>query len=209
MVYGDTTGTAAATLRRSDNQSLRRGRRSSLHRAGGGACGGAAPRLPGQQRAGGRHAHRGRFPAGLNAGTQANVPVCASFAGNTNYLPSGPVCSPLVVARRLLWVKASDRTVVLKQPNSTLPPAGCQAQATNPAFAACGVELANGSTFANGDDWRDLDLSLLRFQYARNPPSTNSVEKVGSTYRVTAFGINVANYDIRYLFRIMTVVAAP
>ncbi|MFN8538481.1 MAG: choice-of-anchor Q domain-containing protein [Thermomicrobiales bacterium] len=211
MVYGDTTGTAAATLRRSDNQSPVAGATIVFTVGGVAACGGAAPpACPASNGQGVATLTGGRFPAGLNAGTQVNVPVCASFAGSTNYLPSGPVCSPLVVARRLLWVKASDRTVVLKQPNpSTLPPAGCQAQATNPAFAACGVELANGSTFANGDDWRDLDLSLLRFQYARNPPSTNSVEKVGSTYRVTAFGINVANYDIRYLSGIMTVVAAP
>ncbi|MFN8536513.1 MAG: hypothetical protein U0232_03415 [Thermomicrobiales bacterium] len=39
---------------------------------------------------------------------------------------------------------------------------------------------------------------MLRFQYARNPPSTNATEKVGKTYRITAFGVTSSNYDIRY-----------
>jgi hypothetical protein len=103
-------------------------------------------------------------------------------------------------------VKPTDRTVGLKQPNPpTTPPANCVAQQT--ATSACWLELANGSSFAPGDDWGDLDLAFLRFQYARNPPSTNSVEQVGSTYRVTAFGVNADNYDIRYLPGTLTVVA--
>ena len=53
------------------------------------------------------------------------------------------------------------------------------------------------------------NLANLRFQYARNPPSTNATETVGKTYRITAFGVTSSNYDIRYDPGTMTVVAAP
>ncbi|MFN8537371.1 MAG: MBG domain-containing protein [Thermomicrobiales bacterium] len=39
-------------------------------------------------------------------------------------------------------------------------------------------------------------------------PSTNATEKVGSTYRITAFGITNTNYDIRYDPGTLTVTAA-
>jgi hypothetical protein len=147
------------------------------------------------------------IPAGLNAGSYANQ-VCASYAGNGTYLPAGPTCGPLVVARRILWVKPIDRTVGLRQPNPpTTPPAGCLAQQT--ATSACWLELARGSAFVSGDDWGDLSLAQLRFTYNRNPPATNAAETVGKTYRITAFGVTSQNYDIRYDPGTLRVVAAP
>jgi hypothetical protein len=53
-----------------------------------------------------------------------------------------------------------------------------------------------------------LDFTFVRFQYARNPPSTNSVEKVGSSYRMTAYGVNSDHYDVRYLAGTLKVIAA-
>ncbi|MFN8536194.1 MAG: Ig-like domain-containing protein [Thermomicrobiales bacterium] len=144
----------------------------------------------------------GNCPQGpLPVGTYA---ITASYSGGPNFLPSSDTAT-LTVARRVIWVKATDRTVGLRQPNPpTTPPVGC---ATQPVGSgACWIELANGSTLAPGDDWPKLNLANLRFQYARNPPSTNSVEKVGSTYRITAFGLSSANYDVRYLPGTLTVV---
>jgi hypothetical protein len=108
------------------------------------------------------------------------------------------------VQRKILWLKPIDREVGLHQPNPpTTPPAGCLAQAT--PTSACWLELAEGSAFAYGQSWAALNLALLRFQYERNPPSTNSIEYVGKTYRITAFGVNASNYEIRYLPGTMTV----
>jgi parallel beta-helix repeat protein len=145
------------------------------------------------------------LPRGTAAGTARNA-ICASFAGDSATTPAGPTCGPLVVARRILWLKPADRSVGLRQPNPpTTPPANCLASAT--ATRACWLELANGSTFVNGDDWGDLNLAQLRFTYNRNPPSTNASERVGTTYRITAFGVTNQNYDIRYLPGTLTVVA--
>jgi len=69
------------------------------------------------------------------------------------------------------------------------------------------LELTSGSTFAPGDDWGDLDLSLLRFQFGRNYPQGTNKEKVGQTYQITAYGVNSQNYDIRYMPGTMKVVA--
>ncbi len=90
------------------------------------------------------------LPLGLSAGTYRGY-VQANYAGTTGYdLSFGS--GPLVIARRVLWVKASDRTVGLKQPNpAATPPANCLAAAT--ATTACGLELANGTDFLSGDDW--------------------------------------------------------
>ncbi|MFN8540261.1 MAG: hypothetical protein U0232_22640 [Thermomicrobiales bacterium] len=142
------------------------------------------------------------LPPGLAPGTYFNQ-VKAEYLENAEYYGSTGL-GPLVIGRRVLWVKPVDRTVVLKQPN---PPTNPHQDASCAAPNWC-IELANGSAFAPGETFANLDLSLLRFQYARNPPSTNSIEKVGSTYRVTAFGVNVKNYDIRYLPGTMKVVAA-
>ncbi|MFN8516914.1 MAG: Ig-like domain repeat protein [Thermomicrobiales bacterium] len=139
--------------------------------------------------------------ANLGAGTYT---VTATYNGTPCFTPS-TAAGTLTIQRRTIWVKATDRTVGLRQPNPpTTPPAGCAAQPVS--SAACWIELANGSTLAPGDDWTKLNLANLRFQYARNPPSTNSVEKVGSTYRITAFGLSSANYDVRYLPGTLTVV---
>jgi len=137
--------------------------------------------------------------------TARNYTIVATYNGGG---PGTPVtCTgTLTITRPILWLKPTDRTVGLKQPNPpTTPPAGCLARAT--ATSACWLELADGSTFAYGQSWSALDVSFLRFQYARNPPSTNATEHVGSTYRVTAFGVNAANYDLRYLPGTLTVVA--
>jgi hypothetical protein len=143
----------------------------------------------------------GNCPQGpLGVGTYA---ISASYSGGPNFLPSSDTAT-LTIGRHVLWVKPTDRTVGLKQPNPpTTPPANCVAQQT--ATAACWLELTNGSSFAYGQSWSALDLTFLRFQYARNPPSTNSTEKVGSKYRITAFGVNAANYDIRYVPGTLTV----
>ncbi|MFN8542082.1 MAG: hypothetical protein U0232_31985 [Thermomicrobiales bacterium] len=140
----------------------------------------------------------------INAGTYATA-LTASFAGDANHNAANKT-GPLRIARRILWVKPIDRNVVLRQPNPPtdphLDPANC------PAPSYC-LELARGSTFGVGNDWSTLNTTVLRFQYARNPPSTNATEYVGKTYRITAFGISSANYDIRYDPGTMTVVAAP
>ncbi|MFN8513324.1 MAG: choice-of-anchor Q domain-containing protein, partial [Chloroflexia bacterium] len=107
----------------------------------------------------------GNCPQGpLPVGTYA---ITASYSGGPNFLPSSDTAT-LTVARRVIWVKATDRTVGLRQPNPpTTPPVGC---ATQPVGSgACWIELANGSTLAPGDDWPKLNLANLRFQYARNP----------------------------------------
>ncbi|MFN8542537.1 MAG: MBG domain-containing protein, partial [Thermomicrobiales bacterium] len=145
------------------------------------------------------------FPAGLNAGTNSNIQICATFAGANDYLGTGPTCGPLVVGRRVLWIKPTDRTVGLKQPN---PPADAHGDPACLAPSYC-LELTRGSTFVAGQSWSALNLTNLRFQYARNPPSTNATEYVGKTYRMTAFGAISSNYDLRYDPGTMTVVAAP
>jgi hypothetical protein len=137
---------------------------------------------------------------GANAGSYT---VTATYSGGPNVNGSSDTAT-LQVKRRILWVKPVDRTVGLHQPNPpTTPPAGCLAAQT--PTSACWLELATGSSFAPGDDWFDLNLSVLRFQYERNPPSTNSIEYVGKTYRMTAFGVTSANYEIRYKPGTMTV----
>ncbi len=184
--YGDTTGTFTATLREATGTMKPVvGAVISFTLNGQAACGvSGTPACPATN-AQGVASFTGAVPAGINAGTYRNA-VGASFAG-ANFNVASRGSGPLVVARRILWVKASDRTVGLKQPNPpTTPPAGCVAQQT--ATSACWVELARGSSFVNGDDWADLGLTTLRFQYARNPPSTNATEYVGKTYRITAFG---------------------
>jgi len=140
------------------------------------------------------------LPPGTAAGTYPNR-VQASYAGAPGYDPSSG-SGPLVVGRKVLWLKPVDRNVGLKQPN---PPTDPHLDAANcPAPSYC-LELARGSTFAPGQSWSALNLSVLRFQYARNPPSTNATEKVGKTYRITAFGVTSSNYDIRYDPGTMTV----
>ncbi len=143
--------------------------------------------------------------AGLAGGTYANA-VCATYAGDATYLPTGPTCGPLVITRRILWVKAIDRTVGLLQPNPPgTPPAGCLAAAT--PTAACWLELANGSTFVNGQSWSALNLANLRFTYSRNYPSSNAAETVGKQYKISATGATSTNYDLRYQQGTLTVVA--
>ncbi|MFN8541130.1 MAG: Ig-like domain repeat protein [Thermomicrobiales bacterium] len=130
--------------------------------------------------------------------------VTATYSGNACFA-TGNGTGTLTVARKVLWLKASDQTVGLNQPNPpTAPPANCLASAT--ATAACGVQLSNGSGFVYGQSWSALNMTNLRFQYARNPPSTNATEFVGKTYRITAFGVSSGNYDIRYEQGTMTVV---
>jgi len=48
------------------------------------------------------------------------------------------------------------------------------------------------------DNWFALNRSDIHFQYGRNLSSTNAAEKVGSTYRLNAFGMVSANRDNRY-----------
>jgi hypothetical protein len=133
----------------------------------------------------------------LNAG---NYTVEASYSGNACFNPASDD-GTLTIKRRLLWIKPADRTVGLHQPN---PPTSPQNDPACPAPSRC-LELANGSSFAYGQSWSALDLTLLRFQYERNPPHTNATEYVGKTYRITAFGVNAMNYDIRYKPGTMTV----
>jgi hypothetical protein len=139
----------------------------------------------------------------LNAGNYATA-VGASYAGGGNHLATGPTRGPLVVARKVLWLKPTDRTVGLRQPNPpTTPPAGCVQQQT--PTSACWLELATGSSFAPGEGFASLNLSALRCQYNRNPPATNASETVGKTYKITAFGASSMNYDIRYQQGTLTV----
>ncbi|MFN8536777.1 MAG: hypothetical protein U0232_04805 [Thermomicrobiales bacterium] len=140
---------------------------------------------------------------GLNAGSYANR-VTAEFAGSTYLLPSSGT-GTLTVQRRILWVKPVDRTVQLKKAN---PPTDPHQDPANCAAPSWCLELSasRGSSFAPGESFANLNLANLRFQYARNPPSTNAAEYVGKTYRITAAGVNNANYDIRYDPGTMTVV---
>ncbi|MFN8540262.1 MAG: Ig-like domain repeat protein [Thermomicrobiales bacterium] len=121
---------------------------------------------------------------------------------------SDSVCSntgTLTVARKVLWLKPTDRTVALRAANPATDPHGDPAC---PAPSYC-LELTRSSGFAYGQSWAALSLASLRFQYARNPPSTNATEYVGKTYRITAFGVSSSNYDIRYDPGTMTVVGVP
>lgn len=109
--------------------------------------------------------------------------------------------------RHILWVKPVDATVPLHAAN---PPAVLTDLATQLELA----EDQNGvlSQFKEGDDWGvfedDLLAGRVRFQFARNPPSTNAAETVGKSYRVTVFGLSDAGYDVRYRPGTLTVVAA-
>lgn len=142
------------------------------------------------------------LPPGTPSGTARNA-VCASFAGTATFAPTGPTCGPLQVARRVLWIKPIDRTVKLKQPN---PPTDPRQDPACPAPTYC-LALTRDSSFAYGQSWSALNLSALRSQFSRNPPSTNATEFVGKTYRITAFGVTSSNYDIRYDPGTMTVIA--
>jgi hypothetical protein len=141
----------------------------------------------------------------LNASHEArNYTIEASYNGTT-CAQSASGAGTLQVKRRILYVKPTNRTVGLKQPNPpTTPPANCLASQT--PTSACWIELANGTSFAYGQSWSALNLANLRFQYSRNPPSTNASEYVGKTYRMTAFGVSSPNYDIRYQEGTLTVV---
>ncbi len=142
--------------------------------------------------------------AGINAGTYPTA-IGASHLATTVYGASADTAR-LTVTRRILWLKASDRTVGLQQPNpAQTPPAGCVAQQT--ATSACWLEVANNTTFAAGDDWADLNLTNLRFTYSRNYPSSNAAETVGKIYKISATGILSTNYDVRYQQGTLTVVA--
>jgi hypothetical protein len=205
VTYGDTTGSVTATLRRTDGDGNPvAGATVSFTVNGQAVCGVAGnPACPATNTLGVAMLTGVAFPAGLNAGNHPNV-VGASFAGDANHL-ADDASGPLKVARKILWIKPTDRTVGLKQPNPpTTPPANCLASAT--ATSACWLELADGSAFVNGDDWSALDLGALRFQCSRNPPGTNRTEHVGSTYRITATGVVSRNYDIRYRTGTLTVV---
>ncbi|MFN8516817.1 MAG: Ig-like domain repeat protein [Thermomicrobiales bacterium] len=192
--YGDATATLTATVTRvSNGQPVPQGGAVTF------TFNGAA--YPATTNAQGVATATVPLPRGQGAGTFAGR-VQASYAGNATYSPSSG-SGTLIVARRVLWVKPVDRTVGLKQPNPpTTPPAGC-------APTGCWLALSRGSTFAPGESWASLNLAGLRFQYSRNPPGTNATERVGSTYRITAFGLSSTNYDIRYDPGTLTVVAAP
>jgi probable HAF family extracellular repeat protein len=185
--YGDATATLTATLTRIDGGGGPVANATITFRFGG-------VDYPATTNANG--VARISVPLGSrNAGTYPGA-VQATFAGDAN-LEGSSAAGPLVVGRRILWVKPTDRTVGLKQPNPpTTPPAGCLASQT--PTSACWLDLARGSTLAPGDDWADLNLSQLRFSYNRNPPATNASEYVGKTYRITAFGVVSGNYDVRY-----------
>jgi hypothetical protein len=199
--YGDATGSLTATLRRTNGDGGPVVGATVVFAVNGVPVGGATTNAQGVATL-----PAAALPAGLNAGSYGTA-LGASFAGDANHLAAS-ASGPLRVARKVLWVKAQDRTVGLRQPNPpTAPPVGCVAQQT--ATRACWLELANGSTFVNGDDWGDLSLAQLRFTYNRNPPATNASERVGTTYRITAFGVTSQNYDIRYQPGTLTVVAAP
>jgi probable HAF family extracellular repeat protein len=184
--YGDTTATLTATLTRLDGGGPVPGATltfrfdGSTYQATTDANGIALIAVPLSKR---------------NAGTYRNS-VQASFAGDAN-LEASSASGPLTIARRILWLKPTDRTVGLRQPNPpTTPPANCLAVQT--PTSACWLELTNGSTFAPGDTWSSLTLAQLRFTYNRNPPATNASETIGKQYRSTAFGATSQNYDIRY-----------
>lgn len=109
-------------------------------------------------------------------------------------------------ARHIVWIKPADRTVPLHAPN---PPTDVKSadelelatdQNGNPSTMLPGDTIA--SVFAD-----DIAGTSARFSYNRNPPSTNATETVGSTYRITLFGLVDARYDVRYRPGTLTVVA--
>ncbi len=130
--------------------------------------------------------------------------VQASYAGDACF-GAARDNGTLKIERQILWVKAIDRAVGLRQPNPlSTPPANCVAQAT--PTAACWLELANGTGFVYGQSWANLSLTNLRFTYSRNYPNSNASEYVGKTYKISATGATSANYDIRYQQGTLTVV---
>ncbi len=204
LTYGDPTATLTARLRIRDNGTALASKRVSFTLDGQQVCGVAGKPACPTTDADGVATLPGVPLAVRNAGTYRNV-VCAEFAGDDFYLPTGPTCGPLVVARRILTIKATDRTVGLGQPNPlATPPANCLASAT--ATSACWLQLANGSTFVYGQSWSALNLANLRFTYSRNYPSSNASETVGKTYKISVTGILSTNYDVRYQQGTLTVV---
>jgi hypothetical protein len=138
----------------------------------------------------------------LNAGHGArSYSVTATYSGNACFATDDGT-GTLTVARKILWVKPQDRTVGLHQPN---PPTSPHGDPACPAPNRC-LQITNGSSFAYGQSWSDLNLTQLRFQYNRNPPATNASETVGKVYKITAFGVASTNYDIRYQQGNLTVV---
>ncbi len=190
VTYGDTTGSVTATLRRTDGDGGPvADARVRFAVNGVAVCGGGGqPNCPKTNAQGVATLAGVAFPAGLGGGSYPNA-VVASFNGDDNHLAAAR-SGPLVVARRILWVKPVDQTVKLKQPNPT----------------GCTLELANGSAFANGDDFGDLNLSNLRCTTSRNYPSSNASETVGKQYKLSATGVLSTNYDIRYQQGTLTVV---
>ena len=82
---------------------------------------------------------------------KAIIEICRRLHAR-NLLAAADRSGPLVVARRLLWVKPVDQTVKLRQPNPT----------------GCTLELTNGSTFVHGDSWASVSTTYLRCTNSRN-----------------------------------------
>ncbi len=174
VTYGDTIGSVTATLRRTDGDGGPVvGATVAFTHNGVALCGGGGQPACPQTNAKGVATLAGvAFPDGLNAGSYPNVVVAAAFAGDANHLAAADRGGPLVVARRILWVKPVDQTVKLKQPNPT----------------SCTLQLTNGSAFVYGDDFGDLNLTNLRCVYSRNYPNSNASETVGKVYKISATG---------------------
>lgn len=111
------------------------------------------------------------------------------------------------MARHILWVKPVDATVPLHAAN---PPTVLTDLASQLELAE--DQVGDLSAFKEGDDWSvfadDVQGGRVRFQFNRNPPSTNATESIGKSYRVTVFGLSDAAYDVRYRPGTLTVVAA-
>jgi hypothetical protein len=204
MQYGGSSANLTARLRTVDGDIPVPGQVLIFSANGVDLCGGAGQPICPTTNASGIATLTGTVGnPGLNVGNYAGG-LTVTFEGSQYFLPSEGTGN-LRVTRKVIFVKPEDREVGLHQPNPPTDPH------LDPACAApnwC-LELAPGSSFAPGDDFGDLDLTLLRFQYERNPPSTNGPEQVGSTYRITAFGVNSQNYSIRYKPGTMTVIAPP
>lgn len=111
--------------------------------------------------------------------------------------------------RTVIWVQPVEKSVPLHGPNPDSCARDLDAEFQLVRNPQTGVmsEFNEGDTF--GSVFGRLTANCgVRFQYARNPPATNPNEKVGATYRMTAFGLSSPEYDVRYTAGILRVVAA-
>lgn len=109
--------------------------------------------------------------------------------------------------RTVIWVKPAEKTVPLHAPN----PSNCATDLDAEFELVKNPQTGQQSEMNPGDTLgsvfgKQTANCGIRFQFARNPPATDATEKVGTTYRMTAFGFSHPSYDVRYVAGVLRVV---